>query len=265
MTPPTAFTADELRAKIARHQHWYHRVEVAPGVITPGHNDGKLTLEQMRLPDDCTGLRVLDVGARDGYFSFLCEQRGAAEVVAVDHAAPSETGFPILKEIFNSKVRWETANVYDITREKYGEFDVVLCLGLLYHLRNPLLALDTLRAVCRREMYVTSHVIDPNFIQADGSSVPLEDVSQTLRDVPVARFYPRNELSNDYTNWWGFSTVCLRKMIESANFKVTHEFLIGDRAGYKCEIDRDDTLDFWLKGERGLTAAARKTAATTKP
>src|SRR4051794_38823127 len=112
MTTPTTTTSstpEELNQKIARHTKWYHMVEVAPGVVTPGHNHGARTAEKLQLPEDCTGLRVLDIGARDGYFSFLLEQRGAAEVVAVDHAAQSETGFPILKEIFNSKVRWETA------------------------------------------------------------------------------------------------------------------------------------------------------------
>jgi tRNA (mo5U34)-methyltransferase len=259
--PTTANTDDALREKIARHTNWYHKVEVAPGVVTPGHNDAALTARQLQIPEDCTGLRVLDVGARDGYFSFLCEQRGAAEVVAVDHAAESETGFPILKEIFNSKVQWHTANVYDVTPERFGEFDVVLCLGLLYHLRNPLLALDTLRRVCRRDLYVTSHVVDSGFILADGSSVPLEDVSPKLGDVPVMRFYPRNELSNDFTNWWGFNSLCLRRMIESANFRVEHQFLTGDRAGYKCRVVNDAEMHFWIQCERGVTATARKKMA----
>ena len=62
---------------IAAYPRWYHRIEVRPGVITPGINDSPLQLQMMQLPADCSGMRVLDIGTRDGFFSFELERRGA--------------------------------------------------------------------------------------------------------------------------------------------------------------------------------------------
>ena len=67
-------------ARIHAIRHWYHRIEIKPGIVTPGINDATVTLAMLDLPDDATGLRVLDVGTRDGFFAFELERRGA-EVV----------------------------------------------------------------------------------------------------------------------------------------------------------------------------------------
>src|SRR6201996_4023048 len=139
--------AQEALRLIAAHPHWYHQIEVAPGVVTPGVNDSQMILDTLRLPDDLSGLRVLDIGARDGFFSFECERRGAAEVVAIDYLPPEETGFPIAKKLVGSDVELRQANVYDLTPEEFGTFDLVLFLGVLYHLRDPMLALDRIADV----------------------------------------------------------------------------------------------------------------------
>ena len=62
------------RAMIAGYKSWYHRIEVRPGIITPGANDSPLNLQMLQLPADCSGMRVLDIGARDGFFSFELER-----------------------------------------------------------------------------------------------------------------------------------------------------------------------------------------------
>ena len=66
-----------VREKIDSVPHWYHRFEFSPGVTTPGVNNSSAALAALELPDDLSGLRVLDIGARDGFFSFECERRGA--------------------------------------------------------------------------------------------------------------------------------------------------------------------------------------------
>src|ERR687894_2788210 len=86
-------TPEEAREAISRVEHWYHRIEVAPGVVTPGVHDSVAALAVMGLPERLDGKRVLDVGARDGHFSFVAEERGA-EVLAIDSVAPERlTGF----------------------------------------------------------------------------------------------------------------------------------------------------------------------------
>src|SRR6266496_1047254 len=105
-----------LQEKISSVPFWYHRIELKPGLITPGINDSQAVLKFLELPKDCSGLRVLDIGARDGFFSFELEQRGA-EVLAIDYVPPDRTGFMVAKEILGSNVTYKVANVYDLDPE----------------------------------------------------------------------------------------------------------------------------------------------------
>lgn len=169
-------------------------------------------MEKLELPQDCSGLRILDIGARDGYFSFLLEQRGAREVIAVDYMLPEKMGVSILHDIFDSKVQFDTDNIYSITPEKYGTFDI----GLLYHLRNTLLALDRVREFCTNELYVESYIINEDlnklknlssspllgFVKREKKQNSWGTLSDQLRRVSLMRFYPKDELNNNYTNWW---------------------------------------------------------------
>src|ERR1700757_533225 len=131
-----------VRAMIDSVPNWYHRFEFSSGFVTPGVNDSKKALALLELPEDMSGLRVLDIGARDGFFSFECERRGAREVVPVDYMPAEQTGFPVAAQILGSNLKLVHDNVYNLTSAKYGRFDVVLFLGLLYHLPDPMRALD---------------------------------------------------------------------------------------------------------------------------
>jgi len=127
-----------------RKYNWYHRIEVLPGLYTPSRL-GKprrlwgLILEEMdRI--EMSGLRVLDVGCRDGLFSLAAERKGAASVVAIDNdlsLGAKEFLLPFLK----SRVEMRQMNVMDLEAESSGVFDVILCFGVLYHLRYPFAAL----------------------------------------------------------------------------------------------------------------------------
>src|SRR4249920_631413 len=94
---------DDIRQKIASIPVWYHTIELAPGIFTPGSRDCRTLLDLLDLPSNVAGKRVLDVGARDGYFSFEMEKQGA-EVVALDYIPANETGFSLAKEILGSRV-----------------------------------------------------------------------------------------------------------------------------------------------------------------
>lgn len=95
--------AAEVRARIASVPHCYHRIEVRPGILTPGTNDSQTSLARLDLPVDCSGLSVLDIGTRDGFFAFELERRGA-RVLAVDYAPPAATGFAVAADLLGSKV-----------------------------------------------------------------------------------------------------------------------------------------------------------------
>ena len=126
------FTEIEVQELIDSVLVWHHRIEVAPGVFTPGAQWTDALLLDIDLPEDLSGMRVLDLGARDGFFSFECEKRGATEVIAVDYSPMDLTGFGVAREILNSKVKWITSNVYKINELNLGKFDLILFLLIFF-------------------------------------------------------------------------------------------------------------------------------------
>jgi tRNA (mo5U34)-methyltransferase len=191
----------------------------------------------MKLPD-LTGKRVLDLGTRDGYFAFTCEQLGA-DVTAIDNCPPDHTGFPIAKELYQSDVEYRQGNVYDLSGMDLGTFDVVLCLGLLYHLRHPLFALDQIRQVCRGLVYVESLVADHAFFRKRMAPGELGQFDPDLVRIPIAQFLPSDDYHEDWTNRWNPNLACLQAMVEDALFDVVATQTWGDRALVKATISTD--------------------------
>jgi tRNA (mo5U34)-methyltransferase len=226
---------DAIRSRIAQHAGWYHRIELAPGVTTPGVHDSSAALVQLDalgLPLDCTGLRVLDVGCRDGFFAFELERRGAT-VTALDHADPTATGFAIAAEVLGSKVAYVVDNVYNLTPKRHGVFDLVLFLGVLYHLRNPMLALDRVRGVVKAGalVWVETQIIP----------------SPTLASLPepIWQMFPRDTLHGDATNQWAPNLAGLRCALEECEFKVLRLEPRAHRAWAKAEAVVDAPLQFF--------------------
>lgn len=225
--PRFLLTADEARAAMATVAHWYHRIELAPGVVTPGVNDSPRVLQELDLPADLRGARALDLGARDGFFAFELERRGA-DVLAVDYFAAEETGFAVAARALGSRARFLRANLFDLRPRDVGTFDVVLFLGLIYHLPDPMRALRLVRGLCRKHLWLESHL---GFTDPEGASGP-----------PLMLFYPRRTLGGDGTNYWGPNRACLRAMLEENEFRVVSESQIGNRGFFRCEAADDPQL-----------------------
>ena len=138
----------KLREKLERF-NWYHTFQLTPNVTTPGWPVVvpivEMTLRTLRSLD-LTGKRVLDIGCRDGLFSFEAERLGARDVVGFDNKLTAGIA-EFLTRFFQSKVRIETYNLYDLTPATFGIFDVVIFAGTLYHLRYPFRALKLVRDV----------------------------------------------------------------------------------------------------------------------
>ncbi len=130
---------DEIRERISRYR-WYHRIQVADGVYTESECPSFQRMWDFNLSCmdavDLRGKRVLDIGCRDGLFSFEAERRGAAEVIGIDNDL-SCGAVDALIPFLRSSVRMHELNVYDLSPERFGVFDVVLFFGVLYHLRYP--------------------------------------------------------------------------------------------------------------------------------
>ena len=98
--------SDWLKSQIESEAYWFHRMELPGGLVTPGWNDPKAEkLPYFGLPDDMTGMRVLDIGHAEGFFSFEAERRGAAEVVAIENYPPMARKFQICRAALGSRVQ----------------------------------------------------------------------------------------------------------------------------------------------------------------
>lgn len=203
---------------------WYHTLELAPGVTTPGWLDHRSILGRIPVPASLSGWRCLDVGTFNGFWAFEFERRGAAEVIGIDVLDPhgwdwpsgsdAETvrvmaermrggaGFELARAALGSQVQRIDRSVYDLDPAELGQFDLVYLGSLLVHLRDPVRALERVRAVCRGRLVVV-----------DGIDLPL-----TLRSprLPLARLDGRGR-----PWWWWPNLAGLARAVEAGGFRLT--------------------------------------------
>jgi tRNA (mo5U34)-methyltransferase len=163
-----------------------------------------LRLESFGLPADLLGKRALDIGPWDGHFTFELERLGA-ELTAIDYVDLDT--FRALHRAFRSNARYLRMDVYELDAGTLGVFDVVLCLGVLYHLKHPLLALEKICAVTRGICVIETFVIDAEAWN-QGAASP----------VPVFEFYERGELGGQLDNWCGPSVSAVVALARAAGF-----------------------------------------------
>jgi tRNA (mo5U34)-methyltransferase len=246
----TDLSASEIRRLVDSVQHWHHTIHFPQGIVSPGAYDPRQLLDRLEL-QDLHGKRVLDVGTRDGFFAFACEQLGA-EVVAIDHTDPANTGFLAARTILGSSVEYVQANVYTLSPEQLGSFDVILFLGVLYHLRHPLLALDRLRALSRGVLLVESLVCDQSIFTGFQQPQALAKIAPRLVDIPIAQFLPFGRFHSDWTNKWSPNVACLRALVEDSLFTVEDVQQWGDRALIRAVAQDNPELFRRAELDRGL-------------
>ncbi len=195
-----------LRAEVDQIK-WWHPIDLGGGLITPGIDVTPARLAEIRMPEDLTGLTVLDIGAWDGFFSFEAERRGARRVLATDSFCwdgggwGTKKGFELARRVLGSKVEDKWIEVLSLSPDTVGVFDVVLFLGVLYHMKHPLLALERVASVTRGQLIMQTQV----------------DMLAVNR--PAIAFYPGKELGGDPTNWCGPNPAALEAMLETVGFR----------------------------------------------
>jgi tRNA (mo5U34)-methyltransferase len=169
---------------------------------------------------------VLDVGAWDGYWSFEALNRGARQVVAIDDfsdlvgyvktsARRAWQTFDLCREAFgysNERCQRHEMQVYEVTEQRLGRFDVVFFFGVLYHLRHPLLALERMAEVCDGEIIVESAICDDCSPYRGGLGHGYSDGQM------VMEFYPDRQYGDNASNWWAPTLHCMAHMVRVAGF-----------------------------------------------
>jgi tRNA (mo5U34)-methyltransferase len=217
-------TLTEAQALVAQVPHWHHAFEIFPGLVTPGTYDPNFLLEKTSLPANLEGARVLDIGTSDGFFALQLAKRGA-EVVAVDYRDKKEHGFYVTEILNNIKVEYHNLNVYDIDLETLGQFDIILFLGVLYHLPDMIRALHTIRQCCRGSLFVETH-----------------SENEFCPNVSAARYYRGATLANDHTNFWAPNRLCVMDMLYDTSFDVVRDEAWGQRLFVEAKAVHTDGL-----------------------
>jgi len=185
----------------------YHSFELPNGRRVPGAMSLEWERERLRsfrIPDDLTGKRVLDIGPWDGFYTFEMERRGA-EVTAIDYVDLDT--FRALHRAFRSRATYLRMDLYDLDVAKIGTFDIVLCLGVLYHLKHPLLGLERLCALTRDVCIVDSFVSDGD-----------QWLNGERQVIPHAEFYEHGELAGQLDNWCGPTVANVEAWVRTAGF-----------------------------------------------
>jgi tRNA (mo5U34)-methyltransferase len=198
---------DSLKEKIGSLS-WYHQIDFGNGLISPGVASIEVLAAQadVYFRDGMAGKTMIDIGCWDGFNSVEASKRGATRVLATDQFAWSDKCwgsrqcFELAREHIAPNIDAQVADVFDLTPETVGTFDVVLFAGVFYHLRHPFLALERVSKLAKEMMIVETHV--------DALDEPR----------PAMIFYPGSECANDNTNWWGPNLACVEAMLKDVGF-----------------------------------------------
>jgi tRNA (mo5U34)-methyltransferase len=232
-----AVKAVEELAERVKTIDWYHTIDLPGGVTTHGVNNSAFALARLDLPTSLAGKSVLDVGAWDGFYSFEAAKRGAARVLATDsfvwQGRWKQTGFLLARQALGLEdaVEDRLIDVMDLSPEALGEtFDVVLFLGVLYHLPDPVTALRRVSSVCNELLLIET------------------ETALNFLPFPAARLWPGRELKGDDTNWWSLNKAALVELLKTFGFREV-------RVVYRTPLLR--RLGRAVKSRTGFWAAFR--------
>jgi tRNA (mo5U34)-methyltransferase len=235
---------EEIRERIAALGPWFHNIDLGGVTTAPDHFLGDYPAVKWRrfadaIPADLSGCTVLDIGCNAGFYSLEMKRRGATRVVAVDYDEDYLRQARFAAQVAGLDIEIRNLSVYDVAA--LGErFDLVLFLGVLYHLRHPLLALDLIR----------EHVVGDLFVcqsmqRGDPAEQPLEE------DYPFSEAaiferpgFPRmsfieRRYAGDWTNWWIPNRACTKAMLRSAGFLVDSN---PEEEVFVCRADPSYTM-----------------------
>ncbi len=220
-----ALTADQIRARVRDLGKWFHNLDLRGVKTAPDHFLGDYPRTKWKsfasaIPQELSGRTVLDIGCNGGFYSIEMKRRGADRVVAIDFDETYLAQARFAAEVCEVEIEFQKLSVYDVARLQ-EKFDVVLFMGVLYHLRHPLLALDLIHEHAARDL-----LIFQSMQRGSSETLPLqEDYPFWQRDIFSQPGFPNlyfieNKYAADPTNWWVPNRACTEAMLRSSGFEI---------------------------------------------
>lgn len=246
---PAVLGEPEIRQKLATLGEWFHNIDLNGVKTAPDHFLGDFPSIKWKrlsrcLPADLTGKSVLDIGCNGGFYSIELSKRGASRVVGIDSDIRYLDQARFAAEVHGADIEFRRMSVYQVgsLQEK---FDIVLFMGVLYHLRYPLLALDLLAEHVVNDILVFQTLTrGSEDVAALENDYPFSETEIFDRaDYPVLHFVEKS-YSSDPTNWWIPNRACSEAMLRSAGFVVEAQ---ADDDTFLCRHTRSSEASYYLE------------------
>jgi tRNA (mo5U34)-methyltransferase len=221
-------TRETIQARVAALGQWFHNMDLDGVPTAPNHflNDYpnvKWQRFQHAIPEDLTGKTVLDIGCNAGFYSLEMKRRGADRVLGIDFDNRYLDQARLAAEVRGADIEFRKLSVYDVAT--LGErFDVVLFMGVLYHLRHPLLALDLIH-----DHVVGDVLVYQSMQRGSEETAPVRGDYDFFEDkhfndpgYPKMHFI-EHRYAGDPTNWWAPNAACSAAMLRSAGFEIVEQ------------------------------------------
>ncbi len=215
----------EIEQKVAELGEWFHNMDLGGVHTAPNHFLGDYPAIKWRgfenaIPKDLHGKSVLDIGCNAGFYSIEMKKRGADRVLGIDFDDTYLAQARFAAEVNGLDIEFRKLSVYDVAQLK-EQFDLVLFMGVLYHLRHPLLALDLLREHVTRDLMVFQSLMRGSKQVADVKpNYPFWNHDVFEQEGYPLMYFVEHEYSNDPTNWWIPNRACAEAMLRSAGFRI---------------------------------------------
>jgi tRNA (mo5U34)-methyltransferase len=225
MGTSTAITTEEIRRRVSELGEWFHNIELDGVQTAPDHFLGdypslKWRMFESSIPKDFTGKTVLDIGCNGGFYSIQMKRRGAAHVIGIDSDPIYLNQARFAAQICGADIEFRQLDVYNVAALRQ-KFDVVLFMGVLYHLRHPLLALDLLHEHVVKDMLIFQSLLrGGNDVAHIESNYPFSETQVFNKSGYPLMHFVEQSYANDPTNWWIPNRACVEAMLRSSGFQI---------------------------------------------
>jgi tRNA (mo5U34)-methyltransferase len=218
-------TTEQILAELKRLEPWFHSIDLGGGVTTKSesvmgepvdHPHGPWQVIRKCLPPDMRGKSLLDVGCNAGFYSFEAKRLGAARVLGVDGQRQHIRQALLVRKVLGLDLEFRRLNVYELDRQAIGQFDITLALGLIYHLKHLVLALENLYKVTREMLIIETAIMPPERTPASFIH-PLGEAQMRLHALALVE-NPQAAKEQVY-NWFLPSVAALEALLGNAGFE----------------------------------------------